>query len=347
MNEGLVFLAPDGSPELATDRTYELFGCATFDDLRRRWAELGEPLRSALEHLHASAPMAPAIDLEIASAAGARRLRVDVHRTAGSTRTRDADRAPGDVRYLAVVQDRDLLDAVETDLRLATQLRTLSRLSAAIAHDMKAPLAAALLHLELLRGTLDTEDREDQALRDRRSRYIGIMKDELGRLNRALTSLFSQTALRAEVLETFDLRELFHEVGFLVRPQAQRQSVGLDLSPGERPAFIRGHRDAMKHAILNVAVNALEAMPDGGRLRIDLEPKDEAVMISIRDTGPGIPEAVRPSIFDLRFTTKPASCGMGLYVARSVLELHGGGIRTAPAEQGTCFYLDVPAAPEA
>jgi signal transduction histidine kinase len=342
MNEGLVLLAPDGSPQFATTRTYELFGCATLDDLRRRWTDLGEPARTALEHLAESGVTPPPIHVEVATAGGPRRLRLDIERA----RAASAEGAARTAGYAAIVRDRDLADAVETDLRLATHLRALSRLSGAIAHDMKAPLAAVLLHLELLRGTLD-DDREGQAPRERRLRYVGVMKDELGRLNRALTSLFTQTALRSEAWETFDLRDLVHELEFLIRPQAQRQGIALELSPGDGVATMRGHRDAIKHAMLNVAVNALEAMPDGGRLQITLEPKDDALALSMRDTGSGIPDDVLPRIFDLRFTTKPAGCGMGLYVTRSVLELHGGAIRTEPATEGACFRLDLPKAAEA
>ena len=341
MNEGLVLLAPDGSPQLATARAYELFGCATLDALRTRFAQIGELARSVIADSAGGESTSHPIDIEVATADGPRPLRLEVERvSAGPNGT---ETSSGGAMFAVIVRDRNLLDGGETDLRLATQLRALSRLSAGIAHDMKAPLAAVLLHLELLRGTLD-DDRDGQTSRDRRLRYVGVMKDELGRLNRALTSLFTHTVLRPEACETFDLRELLHEIEFVIRPQAQRQGVTLELSPGDGAAMMRGERDAMKHAIVNVAVNALEAMPDGGRLQITLEPKDETVTISIRDSGRGIAADVLPRVFDRHFTTKPGGCGMGLYVTRSVLARHDGTIRTETSAPGACFRLDVPKA---
>ncbi len=141
MTEGVVLLGPTACPSSRRPPCYELFGCATLDDLRERWAALGAAVDAVRSAHGRTAARARPVDVETAD--GSRRLRLELYPL-----------NPDRDRCVAIVRDRELVDAAETDFRLATQFRALSRLSAAVAHDLKAPLAAVLLHLELLRGTL-------------------------------------------------------------------------------------------------------------------------------------------------------------------------------------------------
>ncbi len=335
VDEGVLLLAADGALDDATPGACALFGCDDVDALRRRWTELGAGVRDTLARPGA-APGTDAnrFDLDLPLHDGTHRLRIDV-----SPQSADA------ARRIAIVRDRDQLGRAEADLRAATMLRTWSRLAAAIAHDLKGPLAAVLLHLELLRGTLADGERDDPPPREKALRYVGVMKDELARLNTSLTSLFTNTAFKPDTLETFDLRDVLRDLEFWVRPQARRQTVTLDLTIGERPVLVTGYREALKHAVLNVAVNALEAMNDGGTLEITLANDDTGATISLRDTGAGIPAAALPAVYEPRVTTKPNARGMGLYVARSVLAEHGGSLRAESTSHGTRCDIRVPVTP--
>ena len=332
MNDGVVLLASDGTPELATATACALLGCADLEELRREWPQLASPLRHAVAQ-PAGTGHPSAVDLDVRDDGSPRRVHVEVLPEASPSGQR-----------VALVSSAQTCHPSDDDLRVATQLRTFSRLSAAIAHDLKAPLAAVLLHLELLRGTLDAAEREGQTPRERQLRYVGVMKDELARLNRQLTSLFTHTAVLKEEPETFDLRDVVQELEFLVRPQAQRQTVALEITTGELPASVRGQRNALRQAVLNVAVNGLEAMPDGGKLQITLEKTDARATIAVRDTGSGIAPADLANVCEARYTTKPHGYGMGLYVTQSVLTDHGGRVRLESAEPGTRVLLDVPVA---
>jgi signal transduction histidine kinase len=97
---------------------------------------------------------------------------------------------------------------------------------------------------------------------------------------------------------------------------------------------------------LNVAVNALEAMPKGGRMRIELERREDCARVAVRDTGPGIPAELLARIYESDFTTKGGGSGIGLYVARAVVELHGGSIEAhSTVGRGTDVQVDLPLVP--
>jgi signal transduction histidine kinase len=104
-----------------------------------------------------------------------------------------------------------------------------------------------------------------------------------------------------------------------------------------------GHADRIKQALLNIVINAMEAMPEGGKLSIELKSEGGQVRISVRDSGPGIPEDLQRRIYDMSFTTKSGGSGVGLFVASSVVQSYGGLIHidTAPGK-GTCFHLFLP-----
>ena len=129
----------------------------------------------------------------------------------------------------------------------------------------------------------------------------------------------------------------------LVSPQAKQQRVAVETSLPEGPVPFTGHRDRLKQALLNIAMNALEAMPSGGHLAINLENSDGQIRIALRDSGPGISPELQSQIYKMHFTTKSGGTGIGLYVARSVVESHGGDIQVETAAGGgTCFQICLP-----
>jgi signal transduction histidine kinase len=134
------------------------------------------------------------------------------------------------------------------------------------------------------------------------------------------------------------------EIERLLLPQARLQNVALDaLLPGVA-VRIAGQRDRLKQAILNVALNALDAMSEGGALEMVLEALPAEAEVRISDTGPGIPEEARHRVFDMHYTTKTTGTGIGLYLARSIVEAHGGEITVENRPgRGSEFRLRLPA----
>jgi signal transduction histidine kinase len=265
-----------------------------------------------------------------------RPLRLEVYRQGGG----ECD------EYLAVVHDPQIIDTLETDVRLASQLDGLARTYRTAAHEIRSPLSALMINLDLLRETLDVDDAQDDSVRGRRESYVSVLRGELTRLNRSLAEMLTQTLPAPDSQERFDLRALVEELGTLLAPQARRQ--GVELSTGLPPEDVPlvGYRDRLKQAFLNIAVNALEAMPKGGRMQIEMERREDRVRVAVRDTGPGIPAELLARIYESDFTTKGGGSGIGLYVARAVVELHGGSIEAhSTAGRGTDVQVDLPLLP--
>ncbi len=336
MDVGVLLLRSDRTLEFANGTARELLGCQQAGDLEERWEGMKHLLADALDRSAEAGSSGARVDVEVSFNGSTRRLRVELHRP-------DEDEHGG---YLVLIKDRELLDAFETDLRLATQMRGLARVYGALAHELKAPLGAMSINLELLNDALHADaDSDDPTLPDRRRRYVTVLRDELARLNRSLISVLNQSTSLTERRARFDLRELIRDIEALLSPQAKQQHVSLDVRLAETEMPLMGHRDRLKQAILNIATNALEAMPDGGQMGMACEPRNGHASLLIRDSGPGIPPDVMGKIYGMYFTTKTGGTGIGLYVARSVVESHGGNIHVdSHAGEGTSFEVDLPLA---
>jgi signal transduction histidine kinase len=332
MDLGVLFLRRDGQLEFANATARALLGCATEQDLDRRWVELGSTLDDALEAIPPGRSTGTRVDLDIPADGEPLHLQFDLYRL--------DEEPPG---YLVLIKNRRLLEALETDLRLATQSRAMARLLVTMAHDLKAPLNAMVINLELLQSTLEGKGAGRAGIRERQRRYVTLLKEELSRLNRSLHTLLTQTARPSETMQRFDLRELIQEVDALLRSEAALQRVTLDIGLPEQAILLNGHRDRLRQAILNIVINALEAMPNGGHLEIRVQVQAAQAKIAIRDTGPGIPPELLPRIGSMHFTTRSSGTGIGLYVARSVVEAYGGAIDIdTEVGRGTCFQITLP-----
>ena len=190
--------------------------------------------------------------------------------------------------FLYLLRERMALDALETDLLLASQLRALSRVYRAVTHDLKAPLHAMVLNLDRLQVALRRGEGAEEA--EKTQGYLDVLREELERLDRSLVALLAETTPAGSGREEFDVRAMIQEIERLLLPQARLQHVALEAQLPGTAVRIAGQRDRLKQAILNVAINALDAMSDGGELEMVVEALPEEAEVRISDTGPGIPE---------------------------------------------------------
>jgi signal transduction histidine kinase len=329
MDVGVLLVDAAHRPEFANLRACELLGCADAAELERRWGEVRRLLDLAPE---AADGPATRLDLDVPGPQGPRAVRCQVYGF-----------GEGEHQVsLYLLRNRATLDALETDLLLASQLRALARVYRAVTHDLKAPLQAMVLNLDLLQSALRRGEGASEA--EKTEEYLLVLREEIERLDRSLLALLVETTPAGRGREEFDARAMVEEIERLLLPQARLQHVALEAHLPGTALRIAGQRDRLKQAILNVAINALEAMSDGGALELRLEALPDHAEVSITDSGPGIPEAVRPRIFDLHFTTKNSGTGIGLYVARSIVEAHGGEISVGSAPgRGSEFRVRVPA----
>ena len=330
MDVGVILVGRDQVLDFANAPARELLGCPAPNELERRWHGFRALLDERLTDTNAEGTR---LDLEVPHEGRAASLRIEVY-------PRDEDDGEG---RLILVKSREMLDALENELRLAIQMRGFARFYMAFAHDLKAPLNAMVLNLELLKGTFGAEATGDPQLKERRERYVAVLREEVARLDRYLRTILTQAAPASESLQQFDVRELIQDLATLLGPQAKQQHVVLDTQLPDESIRLTGHRDRLKQAMLNIAINALESMPDGGRMTLELSAKDARARIAIRDSGPGIAPELLGQIYGMHFTTKNGGTGIGLYVARSVVESYGGEIRVeSEVGRGTCFAVELP-----
>lgn len=256
--------------------------------------------------------------------------------------------------HLLQIRDSPAVQAAERDRLLASQMNSTSRLYRSVAHDLRSPLNAMVVNLELL-GDAVGPDASGEDLEARRQRYVRVLKEEMERLNKRLQAFLSQTApADGTRRREFDLSEMIRDMALFVEPQANKQNTELELKLADDPMNWYGNPDKIRQAVLCLVVNALEALdsqdrPDGGgRVEIGAHDIGDEIALWIADDGPGIPEAIADHVFDLHVTTKENGSGIGLHVARDVIEDHGGELTLArPGEAGpgtgAVFKIRLPA----
>lgn len=206
----------------------------------------------------------------------------------------------------------------------AEALNAMAPLAMGLAHEIRNPLNAAVLQLELLGRSIDRLG--DPGVRDPMRERVGIVKSEIGRLGRLLGEFLELARPRAAQREETDVSRVAGEVLELEAEAIQRRGVRVER---DLPAGLSALTDVekLKQIILNIIVNALEAMPDGGTLTVRVVPESsERLCLEIGDTGPGIDPAIFAEIFDPFFTTKPAGTGLGLAIVRKLAEQLGGTV---------------------
>jgi len=328
MNVGVLIVGRSGGLEFASDMALDLLACKERRQLQERWPELRRLLRLGS---NTSSRKRARASVELPHAGGARCLRLEVHAPAN----------PATGGSLVLLRDRHAVDVLETDLLLASRMRSLVHVYRVLAHDLKAPLNAMQLTLELLADAGAYEDAPEGAAR--RRRHVEVLREELGRLNRILQSMLDRKEPLEVVRQRFDLREVIREIVVLLAPQARGQRVDLRVLLPDDPVWLRGYRDRIKQALLNIAINGLEAMPGGGRLELHLSACDTQLSLKIADTGSGIPDELLEAVEGIYFTPKSEGSGVGLYVARLVVESHGGEMTVqSRAGAGTTFMVTLP-----
>ena len=195
------------------------------------------------------------------------------------------------------------------------------------------------MHLELLaraaQAGIDTADRRNS------KRSANVVRRALQRLDRQLSIVFRAQMIESDSPREFDLSEMCGLLADLIHPRASRQQVDVSCST-TGAVRLSGFPDQIHAAILSLMINALDAMPDGGRLRVTVG-RAESRLVRVIDTGPGISSDLLRDIWRSGFTTKAGAAGLGLHLARVVVERHGGIIRYEPAVgSGSCFVVQFP-----
>jgi signal transduction histidine kinase len=239
------------------------------------------------------------------------------------------------------IEDRKRAEQLQADLARISRVNTMSQLTASLAHEIKQPIGAAVTNAE---ACLRLLNRNDPNLPDAREAAIEMTKDA-----RRAAYIIDRVRLLCQKgrsqLEPVDVNEVVAEMLTMLRNQANRYSITMCTDLAEGLPAMMADRVQLQQVFMNIMMNGIEAMKDtGGDLSIrSQQNEDGELLISVTDSGVGLPAGRADEIFDAFFTTKSQGTGLGLAITRSILESHGGRIwATVNAGRGTTFHFTLP-----
>jgi len=332
LEDGLILFTRDARAVMVSPAAEKFLGAPASQFLGKRVTEIfpaGHPLLAALK-LDGDELREIASETELETQDGSRRVGVTVQEVQGAGEKMGA---------LVTLRDLDSLESINTQLQVSERLAAVGRITAGVAHEVKNPLNSMRLWLENLKESLppQTDDAAMQA--------VHVLDAEIDRLD-AVVKRFLDFSRPMDVrLEPTQLANLLREVLEVARPQLERSNVQVaQLLPiGVPEVFV--DRALLKQAILNLVLNAVDAMPSGGQLQLTLNRRGEMAEITVGDTGKGIPLEHRQKVFQLFFTTTPGGSGIGLASTFRIVQLHNGSIDfTSEVGRGTTFRIELPLA---
>lgn len=220
------------------------------------------------------------------------------------------------------------------------KLAAFGRVLAGVAHEVKNPLNAMTIHLELLRQKLDEAGAASPAV----ARHLTVIGDEIKRLDQVMAGLMKVVRPEELHLQPVQAGPLIAEVVRVIEPEAKRAGVAIRVDGARELPDINADPGMLQQALVNLALNACQAMPEGGTLELRCRTAPgRRVEIAVSDTGVGIPPEHLDRIFDLYFTTKPTGSGIGLSLVYRIVQLHEGeiSVESTPG-RGTTFRLLLP-----
>jgi PAS domain S-box-containing protein len=243
---------------------------------------------------------------------------------------------------LLTMRDVESVRRIEDEIEISRRLSASGRLTRGVAHEVKNPINAIVLHLQLLQNKLQQDDPETR-------RHMDIIGNEIHRLDRVVQILVDFTRPRDLRLEEVDLRKLLEDVSVLAAPDAARHGVSVvrELPDEEDALMVRVDVDLMKQAILNLVLNGVQSMTAGGTLTLKARRDDEMILAEVLDQGCGIPPEAQEKIFELYYTTKSDKGGSGIGLAQTyqIMQWHYGSVEfDSIVGAGTTFRLRLPTA---
>ena len=246
------------------------------------------------------------------------------------------DRTREGLGALLTLHDQESVEVIESELELSRRMAAIGRLTSGVGHEVKNPINAIVVHLELLKTKLGTASAPA-------SRHLDVIDSEIHRLDRVVQTLVDFSRPVEVKLVECDLRHVVSDVVTLSAAELSTRQVNLTCRLPDWPLMVKVDIDLLKQAVLNVVQNGGQAMPEGGNLRVVLLDEGKSAVIQVEDEGAGIADDLRERIFDLYFTTKKGGSGIGLAMTYRILQLHHGSIDVqSELGRGSVFQLRIP-----
>src|SRR5579863_8143596 len=333
LDDGLLLFSVDGRAVMVSPAV-ERFLSTPADQLLGRRAEdifpPDHPVREAIKIQNGELVPVDSAEVVLSFADGpARRVGVSVEAI-----------GEGDTRMGTLVKFKDLesRERIGTQLQVSERLANLGRITAGVAHEVKNPLNSMRIWLENLKASLpDVDGLPAQAVR--------VLDSEIDRLDSVVKRFLDFTRPPEMHQEESSLKEILEEILAVERPEFDKANIKLEARLDTDVPRVLVDKPLLMQAMINLIVNAIEAMSSGGRLSLSLRRREEMAEIEIRDTGRGIAPEHRQRIFQLFFTTRPGGSGIGLASTFRTVQLHNGSIEfESEVGRGTTFRIDLPLA---
>ena len=332
LEDGLLLFTRDARAVMVSPAAEKFLGAPPSHFLGRRVNEIfpmGHPLHDVL-HVEGDYLNEVAAETELKTKEGSKRVSVNVQAIQENGERMGA---------LVTLRDLDSIESINTQLQVSERLAALGRVTAGVAHEVKNPLNSMRLWLENLKELLakESDNGAQQA--------VQVLDKEIDRLDEVVKRFLDFTRPMNVRLEPTQLADLLNEVLEVAEPQLRKSKVQVArLLPIDVPE-VYVDRALLRQAVLNLVLNAVEAMPGGGQLSLVLSRRGEMAEISVGDTGKGIPVENRQKVFQLFFTTRPGGSGIGLASTFRIVQLHNGSIDfTSEVGRGTTFRIELPLA---
>ncbi|HEY3990164.1 MAG TPA: ATP-binding protein [Acidobacteriaceae bacterium] len=336
LQDGILLFTAEGRAALVSDSVERFLGIPrsrlfgnTLTGIFTLETKLGRLVRDAFE-------TARTLDQEEIETETGRRVQVSLDFVIDQS-NQDQDSAPGaSLGALLTLHDLESVRELESELELSRRLAAIGRLTSGVGHEVKNPINAIVVHLELLRNKLSGPDA-------RAMRHLEIIESEIQRLDRVVQTLVDFSRPVELQLKEQDIRRVVSGVLMLASAELETHNVRVFSHMPERPLMSKVDADLIKQAILNVVLNGAQAMGQGGELHVTLREEGRMAAIEIADSGSGIPDDIRAKIFDLYFTTRKDGSGIGLAMTYRIIQLHNGSIDVQSEQNiGSTFTLKLP-----
>ncbi len=254
----------------------------------------------------------------------------------------------GSMGTLLTLRDRGTALKLERELEVSRRLAAVGKLTSGVGHEVKNPINAMVVHLELLRSKLQVAG-EGRSFLAGAQRHVDILASEMTRLDRVVQTLTDFTKPMELKLQNLNLCDVAKAVVELTTGEMEERNVAFKCSLAQS-VTVRADGELLRQALLNLMLNGMQAMAGEGSgkegvLRLDVRREQDMAVMEVVDDGPGIPLDLMPKIFDLYFTTKTTGSGIGLAMTYRIVQMHGGSmdVRSEPG-RGAAFTIRLPIA---
>ena len=299
---------------------------------------VGLPIHEALDPAH---PLLPFIDQVIGGSAGIRNATVVLPQDGrekeflvSAFHMEDAHRVMG---VAVLLKDLESVKTVQSLVSYSAKLAALGRLTSGVAHEVKNPLNAMMIHVELLKERLEDADPDVR-------QSLEVIGSEIRRLDRVVQGFLKFMRPQELTLKPVDLNSMLQSVGALLEAEGQSRGVRLVMDLDAGLPSVSGDEELLRQAFINIVQNAVQAMPSGGAVRIRTRPEGlDWVRVTVTDQGVGIAPEDLDKIFKLYYTSKPGGSGIGLSVVYRILQLHDGTVEAkSQVGKGTALIVRLP-----